>query len=257
MTRTRNSAHTLMANYPDNWALVIPLANEEAELPDFANALRGLMDEQGGGRVYFVVDRVSTDNTLACCRRLEQEDPRFTTCWMPGNRHVVDAYLNGLRAAADAGHEIIIEMDAGFSHDPRAVPAFLRALNEGNDCAFGSRYINGGSMVDSPPGRRVLSKGGTRLAQWLLGAKLADMTSGFQGFRRPVLVKLLDHPLHSRAHFYQTEVRHLLRKQKLIEVPIHYRAPSPRVSRGAIGNSLAVLARYALLRLTGRSPFIP
>lgn len=245
-----------MANYPDNWALVIPLANEEAELPDFAAALRELMDEQRGGRVYFVVDRVSTDDTLDCCRRLEQDDPRFTTCWMPENRHVVHAYLGGLRAAADAGHEIIIEMDAGFSHDPRAVPAFLRALNEGNDCAFGSRYINGGSMVDSPPGRRVLSKGGTLLAQWLLGAKLADMTSGFQGFRRAVLVKLLDHPLHSRAHFYQTEVRHLLRKQKLIEVPIHYRAPSPRVSRGAIGNSLAVLARYALLRLAGRSPFI-
>lgn len=246
-----------MANYPDNWALVIPLANEEAELPEFASALRELMDQQGGGKVYFVVDRVSTDDTLACCRRLEQDDPRFTTCWMPQNRHVVDAYLNGLRAATDAGHEIIIEMDAGFSHDPRAVPAFLRALNEGNDCAFGSRYINGGSMVDSPLGRRVLSKGGTLLAQWLLGAKLADMTSGFQGFRRPVLAKLLDHPLLSRAHFYQTEVRHLLRKQKLIEVPIHYRAPSPRVSRGAIGNSIAVLARYALLRLTARSPFIP
>ena len=132
----------------------------------------------------------------------------------------------------------------------------MRALNEGNDCAFGSRYINGGSMVDSPLGRRVLSKGGTILARYLLGAKLADMTSGYQAFRRSLLEKLAAYPLKSRAHFYQTEVRHLLRDQKLIEVPIHYRAPSPRVSHGAIRNSIAVLGYYMLQRLRGKSPVI-
>ena len=168
----------------------------------------------------------------------------------------VDAYMNGFREALNDGHEIIIEMDGGLSHDPRAIPAFLRALNEGNDCAFGSRYINGGSMVDSPFKRRFLSKGGSILAQWLLGAKLADMTSGFQAFRRSVLLKAVDYPLLSKAHFYQTELRHLLRKEKLIEVPIHYRAPSPRVSSGAIRNSLSVLLRYFLLRLIGKSPSI-
>lgn len=246
-----------MPQYPNNWALVIPLANEEEELPAFAAALRMLMNEMEGGFVYFIVDRASMDRTLECCRQIESEDGRFATCWLPENRNVVDAYVNGFKEALKGEHEIVIEMDAGFSHDPRAIPAFLRALNEGNDCAFGSRYINGGSMVDSPPRRRMLSKGGTILAQYLLGSRLADMTSGYQGFRREVLEKLVNYPLRSRAHFYQTEVRHLLRKQKLIEVPIHYRAPSPRVSRGAIINSLQVLAYYTLRRLFGRSPWIP
>jgi dolichol-phosphate mannosyltransferase len=82
------------------------------------------------------------------------------------------------------------------------------------------------------------------------------MTSGYQGFRRDVLRKLVDYPLRSKAHFYQTEVRHLLKRQKLIEVPIHYRAPSPRVSRGAIRNSIAVLAYYTLRRIAGSSPYI-
>ena len=245
-----------MRNYADNWALVIPLANEESDLPEFATALQRLMDTEGGGTVYFVVDCVSKDSTLECCKEIERRDARFITNWMPGNRNVVDAYVNGFKAALEGNHEIIIEMDAGFSHDPRAVPAFLRALNEGNDCAFGSRYINGGSMVDSPLPRRILSRGGTILAQVLLGSKLADMTSGYQGFRKEVLRKLVDYPLRSKAHFYQTEVRHLLRKQKLIEVPIHYRAPSPRVSQGAILNSLQVLGYYLLLRLGGRSPSI-
>ena len=236
--------------------MVIPLANEETELPEFAEALRLVMDAAEGGTVYFVVDRVSKDRTLECCEEISKRDPRFITKWIPENRNVVDAYINGFKEALKDGHEIIIEMDGGLSHDPRAIPAFLRAMNEGNDCAFGSRYINGGSMVDSPFKRRFLSKGGTLLAQWLLGAKLADMTSGYQGFRRSVLLKVVDYPLLSRAHFYQTELRHLLRKQKLIEVPIHYRAPSPRVSQGAIRNSVTVLFHYFIRRMLGSSPTI-
>ena len=241
-----------MFNYPNNWAVVIPLANEEKELPEFAEALRSVMDEAGGGSIYFIIDQVSTYRTLEICKDLEIQDARYKAKWIPKNRNVVDAYINGFKEALKDGHEIIIEMDGGMSHDPRAIPAFLRALNEGNDCAFGSRYINGGSMVDSPFKR----KGGTVLARWLLGAKLADMTSGFQGFRREVLLKVVDYPLLSKAHFYQTELRYLLRKQKLIEVPIHYRAPSPRVSSGAVRNSVAVLMHYFLRRISGNSPSI-
>ena len=246
----------MASTYPNNWAAVIPLANEEAELPELAKALRLVMDMVEGGTVYFVVDRVSRDRTLECCEELGTQDSRFKTRWIPENRNVVDAYINGFKEALKDGHEIIIEMDGGLSHDPRAIPAFLRAMNEGNDCAFGSRYINGGSMVDSPFKRRFLSKGGSILARVLLGAKLADMTSGYQAFRRSVLIKMVDYPLRSKAHFYQTELRHLLRSQKLIEVPIHYRAPSPRVSKGAIRNSVVVLIHYFLLRLQGRSPSI-
>ncbi|RYD37621.1 MAG: glycosyltransferase [Verrucomicrobiaceae bacterium] len=245
-----------MKNYPDNWAVVVPLANEERELPEFVSSIRSVMDRLEGGVVYMVVDNVSTDRTLEMCRDLESSDPRFRLRFLQQNRNVVDAYINGFREALSGGHEIIIEMDGGLSHDPRAIPAFLRALNEGNDCAFGSRYINGGSMVDSPFRRRFLSKFGTLLAQVLLGSKLADMTSGYQAFRSDVLQRIVDYPLLSKAHFYQTELRHLLRKEKLIEVPIHYRAPSPRVSRGAILNSLSVLGFYFSRRLTGRNPII-
>ena len=245
-----------MSKYPNNWAVVIPLANEEAELPELAASLSSVMDAMEGGTVYFVIDKVSKDRTRECCEELSGKDSRFLAKWIPENRNVVDAYMNGFREALKGGHEIIIEMDGGLSHDPRAIPAFLRALNEGNDCAFGSRYINGGSMVDSPFGRRFLSKGGTVLARWLLGAKLADMTSGFQGFRRPVLERLVEYPLLSKAHFYQTELRHLLRKQKLIEVPIHYRAPSPGVSQGAVRNSIAVLLHYFLRRIARRKTAI-
>jgi dolichol-phosphate mannosyltransferase len=242
-----------MRPYPDNWAVIIPMANEEPDFDPFVRQLKAAMDHLDGGTVYFVVDHVSRDRTLDLCREAGEKDSRFHTLWAPENRNVVDAYMRGLREAVDQGHEIIIEMDGGLSHDPRALPGFLRALNEGNDCAFGSRYINGGSMVDSNWQRRFLSKGGSHLARLLLGVRFADMTSGYQAFRRNVLVKLFEVPLLSKAHFYQTEVRYLLRNEKAIEVPIHYRAPSPSVSRGAILNSFAVLGHYALRRFTGRA----
>lgn len=237
-----------------NWAAVVPLANEADNFATFEAALTKVLDELGSGHVFLVVDRASTDNTRTLVQDLAARDSRYKEIWAPENKNVVDAYLRGFRVSLDAGHDIIVEMDAGMSHDPAAIPMFLRVLHEGNECAFGSRYINGGSMVDSPWKRRFLSKGGSIVARILLGAKLSDMTSGFQGFHRGVLERLLGYPLKSKAHFYQTEVRHLLRHTRLIEVPIHYRAPSPRVSSGAIKNSLQVLRYYSVQRLLKRSP---
>lgn len=242
-----------MRPYPDNWAAIIPMANEEPDFHPLIAQLQASMDQLEGGNVFFIVDKASRDRTLELCQGISETDHRFHTIWAPENRNVVDAYLRGFREAVDLGYEIIIEMDGGLSHDPRALPGFLRALHEGNDCAFGSRYINGGSMVDSAWQRRLLSKGGSVLARVLLGVRFADMTSGYQAFRRDILVRLLEVELLSRAHFYQTEVRYLLRREKVIEVPIHYRAPSPRVSQNAIRNSFSVLAHYTFLRITGRA----
>jgi len=240
----------------NDWAAVIPMANEEEDFAPFVKLLSEVMDVLGTGKIYFVIDNASKDKTLDLAREQEKKDPRFEVVWAPQNRSVVDAYLNGFRYAYDRGHQLIIEMDAGLSHDPRALPMFLRVLNEGNECAFGSRFINGGSMGDSPFKRRMLSKTGTILANLLLGTKLKDMTSGFQGFHRDVMGELLQYPLLSKAHFYQTELRYLLRKRRIFEVPIHYKAPSPRVSQAAIKNANQTLLHYFIERLKGNSPTI-
>jgi dolichol-phosphate mannosyltransferase len=237
-----------------NWAAVVPMANEENDFQDFIDVFTQELDSLGSGKVYLVVDSVSKDKTRELCESLSSRDERYITIWAPENRNIVDAYKRGFVEALAAGHELIIEMDAGLSHDPRAIPMFLRVLNEGNEVAFGSRYINGGSMADSPFFRRFMSKGGTVAAKVLLGSKPADMTSGFQGFHREILQKLLEYKLRSTGHFYQTEVRHLMRNSRWIEVPIHYRAPSPRVSQNAIKNSIVVLLEYFVLRITGKSP---
>ncbi len=239
--------------YYKKWAIVIPLANEEADFVPFIDMINLVINELHPGNIYFIIDKASKDRTLELCQELSAKDPRYVTVWAPENKNVVDAYVKGLQVAYEAGNEIIIEMDAGLSHDPRAIPMFLRVLNEGNDCAFGSRFINGGSMGDSPFKRRFLSKTGTVLANLLLGTKLHDMTSGFQGFHRDIVAKIINHKFKSKAHFYQTELRYLLRKHRTFEVPIHYQAPSPRVSKNAISNAYETLFYYFFQRLSGKS----
>jgi dolichol-phosphate mannosyltransferase len=238
-----------------DFAVVVPMANEEDDFGPFTDALRAELDSLGSGKVYFIVDKASKDKTLELCRGLSDRDRRFVTVWAPENRNVVDAYVRGYREAC-ADHEYIIEMDAGLSHDPRALPMFLRVLNEGNECAFGSRFINGGSIWKSSFRRTFLSRTGTILSNFLLGTRMRDMTSGFQGFHRSVVEQFLKYPLRSRAHFYQTELRYLLRHKRYIEVPIHYRAPSPSVSGRAIRNSVAVLWWYFMRRLQGKAAII-
>ena len=218
------------------------MANEEKEFLPFINIVKKVIEIYPPGKVYLVVDNVSKDSTLNLCKTLSIKDERFRTIWAPGNKNVVDAYLKGLKTAFDNNHDLFIEMDAGLSHDPRAIPMFLRVLNEGNECAFGSRFVIGGSMTESPLNRVFLSRIGTLLAKILLGSKLSDMTSGFQGFHRPVVEKILSNNFRSTGHFYQTELRHLLKDCRTAEVPIHYKAPSPRVSRKSIINALSTLA---------------
>jgi dolichol-phosphate mannosyltransferase len=233
-----------------NWAVIIPMANEENEFALFTSEVASILDELHSGKVYLVTDTVSKDRTKELCDSLAAKDNRFVSVYAPENKNVVDAYIRGYREAYKGGHEFIIEMDAGLSHDPKVIPLFLESFATGNECVFGSRFIKGGSMGDSPFKRKFLSVAGTLLSNFLLGTKLKDMTSGFQGFSREVVGKLINYPLLSKAHFYQTEVRYLLRKRKQVEIPIQYKAPSPRVSENAIKNSISVLAHLFIKRIS-------
>jgi dolichol-phosphate mannosyltransferase len=240
----------------DNWCVIIPMANEEKEFQPLISRLKEMMDRIGSGRVYMVVDKVSVDDTRNLCEATSREDKRFATVWAPENRHLVDAYMSGYKAALRNNHDLIIEMDAGLSHDPYALPMFLRVLNEGNECAFGSRFINGGSIVETSFRRRFLSRSGSNLSNLCLGTELRDMTSGYQGFAREIVEKFVQLDLRSKGHFYQTELRFLLKKTRYMEVPIHYKAPSPNVNIKSIINSLNCLVYYTFMRLFHKVDYI-
>jgi dolichol-phosphate mannosyltransferase len=232
-------------------AVVCPMANEGQDAPRFVSAV---LDRCVGFRtvIFFaILDRATTDNSLELLRQLERTESRLRVIWAPENRCVVDAYLRGYREALRSDADWILEIDAGFSHQPDDIPQFFQAMEEGYDCVFGSRFIQGGSISDTPLKRQVLSRGGTLLANVLLGTKLKDMTSGFELFSRNALQMVLDKGIQSRAHFFQTEIKTYCAHLRTREVPIRYKSASPRVSRSAVLDSVRQLGRLAKLRYRG------
>lgn len=227
--------------------IVCPMANEGDQAVAFCKAV---LEQCSGFKavVFFAVfDRANKDSSLDQMRELEQVEPRLRVVWAPENRCVVDAYLRGYREALDAGSDWILEIDAGFSHQPEDIPQFFTAMDRGLDCVFGSRFI--GRFEKSSAKRRFISWGGTMLANLLLGTKQTDMTSGFELFSRETLLMVLGRGIQSRAHFFQTEIKTYCRNLKFTEVPITYRAASPRLGASAVKEAFNQLWRLFQLRL--------
>lgn len=223
-------------NPPPFFALIVPLANEADTLFPLAERIRDVLDTTAlEGRVFWVVDTASQDDTRACAEEFSATEKRFKTLWAPQNRHLCDAYRYGLRVAYRQGARYLIEMDGGGSHDPAVIPQFLEALRR-HDCAWGSRFVAGGRMEGSLS-RRLLSRGASWLTNRMLGTRLRDMTSGFQGFRRAPVRAWLDYEPLSSMHFYQTEMRYQLRHFSAAEVPIHYRPTSKGVPMASLQNA--------------------
>jgi len=234
--------------------IVCPMANERANAVKFVRAVLEQCQPQGFKSVTFfaVLDRASKDGTLELLRELEKDEPRLRVVWAPENRSVVDAYLRGYREAINRGADWILEIDAGYSHQPAEIPQFFERMFEGYDCVFGSRFCAGGRMEESPLKRRIISRGGSVLTNMLLGTNLKDMTSGFELFKRPVLEEVLERGIHSRGHFFQTEIKAYCRGRRITEVPIHYRAASDSVNNTVLKDAFNNLWRLFRLRLNGR-----
>ena len=227
--------------------IVCPMANEGDEAVAFCEEV--LRHCSGFQRVTFfaVFDRITKDSSLDQMRQLELSEPRLRVVWAPENRCVVDAYMRGFKEALAAGCDWILEIDAGFSHQPSDIPQFFDAMEQGMDCVFGSRSI--GCFKDSSMKRRIVSMGGTVLSNLLLGTRQTDMTSGFELFSRETLAMAIDRGIQSRAHFFQTEIKTYCRKLKFVEVPITYRSASPRLGSSAVKEAFVQLWRLFQLRI--------
>jgi dolichol-phosphate mannosyltransferase len=235
-------------------ALVIPLANEEENFPEFIHSLNTGISEVLNIVVYFVLDNASKDMTLELCKEVSKVNPQFKTIHETKNRNVVDAYLRGFKEAMDNGHDLIIEMDGGLSHNPIQIQHFIEFYSQGYDAIFGSRFIKGSSTFNYGYRRKFLSKTGTVLSNLMLGVSYRDGTSGFQAFDANLMKKILQYPVRSKGHFYQTEIRFLCRKINHIEIPISYNSPSAGLSGASLSNAISTLLYYFCNRLIFKSP---
>jgi len=234
--------------------IVCPMANESETAVAFVQEVLAQCELAGFKSIKFfvVLDNASKDNTLQLMQELAQKRPELRVVWAPQNRSVVDAYVTGYQEALAAGSDWILEIDAGFTHQPAEIPQFFARMSEGYDCVFGSRFCENGSFEKGTKQRYFISWGGTLLANIFLGTRLKDMTSGFELFTRPALEGVLVRGIRSRGPFFQTEIKTYCRQLNTTEVPIHYRSPSHNLNNSTIQDALANLWRLFRLRLAGR-----
>lgn len=219
--------------------IVMPVANEESTMENVLKEITQLPYDEL--YIYPVIDAYSKDQTEEIIREWEQKTRKVKCIFYKESKGVISCYLEGFRRALEDGAEQIIEMDGGGSHRPEEIPQFMDRLKEGYDCVWGSRFMPGGDISDHPWYRRLLSSGGTYLANLVLGTRLRDMTSGFEGFQRHVLESLdLDRFL-SKGHMYQTEMRYYCRNLKTVEVPIHYRGGVSSLKWKSVAEALKIL----------------
>ncbi len=228
------------------------MANEGERAVDFVNAVLARCQEFKKRTFLVVLDRANKDNTLDLMRKHAETTPDLTVVWAPENRGPVDAYVRGYRDALALNPDWILEIDAGFSHQPSDIPVLFSKMQEGYDCVFGSRFCPGGSIRESSKKRYWISWGGTFLTNMLLGTKLQDMTSGFQLFTREALQMIVDRSIQSRGPFFQTEMKTYCRNLEVAEAPIHYRAASHNVGSKQIKDAFKNLWRLFGMRLAGR-----
>lgn len=221
--------------------IVMPVANEEATMGQILDEILNL--SYNNLYIYPVIDSYSRDRTEEIIREKEKKNNKVKCIFHEKSDGVVSCYLEGFKRALADGAELILEMDGGGSHLPSEIPVFLEMLNKGYDCVWGSRFIEGGSMREQPLYRRILSQGGTILANLVLGTKLKDMTSGFEGFQRGILEDMDLDAFLSKGHMYQTEMRYYCRNKHTLEVPIHYVGTASSLKTSSVTEALRLLFR--------------
>lgn len=219
--------------------IVMPVANEESTMGQILDEILALPYDNL--YIYPVIDSYSKDRTEEIIREREKVSDKVKCIFYKESKGVITCYLEGFRQALLDGAEWIIEMDGGGSHRPLEIPSFIQRLDEGYDCVWGSRFIDGGSMKEQPFYRRVLSQGGTYLSNFVLGTKLKDMTSGFEGFQRRILENMNLDAFLSKGHMYQTEMRYYCRNFHTIEVPIHYVGSASSLKGSSVLEALKIL----------------
>jgi dolichol-phosphate mannosyltransferase len=208
------------ANQPiDPVLVVIPTYNERENLTPI---LRRLHESLPAVHV-LVVDDSSPDGTGELADKLAADDKRIQVLHRTEKAGLGAAYVAGFRWGLERDYATIVEMDADGSHAPEDLPRVLDALGDA-DLVLGSRYVPGGSVVNWPRRREILSRGANLYSRLALGVKIRDITAGFRAYRRPVLEKLPLDEISSRGYCFQIDLawRTLQAGFEVVEVPITF-----------------------------------
>ena len=202
----------------DRFLAILPTYNESENLPRIVPQILA----QDPRLDVLVVDDSSPDGTGRLADELAAAEPRVHVLHREHKAGLGRAYIAGFSWALEAGYDLMFEIDADFSHDPRFLLDLIAAVEAGADLAIGSRYKTGVNVINWPMSRLLLSYFANVYARLITGLPLTDATAGFKCFRRSVLQAIPLHEVKSNGYAFQIEMnfRAWRKKFRLVEIPI-------------------------------------
>ena len=173
-----------------------------------------------------VVDDNSPDGTKSLVNKLKIKYPdKLFLLNRKKKMGLGPAYLDGFSWALQYNYNIIFEMDADRSHNPKEIPKMIKILQDGFDLVVGSRYKDGINVLNWPIGRILLSYMASIYVRIITGMPITDPTSGFVGYKSVVLKKIGLDNIKFQGYAFQIEMKYKgwINSFSLIEHPIVFK----------------------------------
>ena len=222
--------------------VIIPTFNERENLPRILDRVRAAVPEVS----VLVVDDSSPDGTGAIADERAAADPKIAVLHRTEKNGLGPAYFAGFKWGLSNGFDVLVEMDADGSHAPEQLPRLLDALDHA-DLVIGSRYVRGGSVVNWPKRRLVLSRGANLYSRLALGVGIKDITAGYRAYRAEVIEAIPLKEVASHGYVFQVDLawRTILGGFRVVEVPITFTEREIGVSKMS-----GSIVREALVKIT-------
>ena len=205
---------------PSIW-IIIPTYNERDNVGPITEAVLGSVPDAH----VLIVDDGSPDGTGELADEMAAKNPAIAVLHLQAKQGLGRAYVAAFENLLERNADIIVQMDADFSHPVRFLPALLEPLRSGTaDLVLGSRYVKGGQIPRWNIIRRFVSRGGSVFSQIVLLMPYHDLTGGFKAWRAPVLRQIECEKLHAGGYAFQIETtfRARLAGARVVEVPITF-----------------------------------
>ncbi len=233
--------------------VVVPTYNERQNVQELIPKVLSQLP----GIEMLIVDDASPDGTGGYVDSVAAGEPRVHTIHRPGKMGLGSAYVEGFKYALDAGADLIVQMDADFSHDPDVIPELVKRCDE-YDVVLGSRYITGANVVNWPLRRLFLSYFANVYTHIVTGLPLRDSTGGFKCFKRKVIAALDLDAIRSDGYSFQIEVNFRCWRKgfSIIEIPIVFvdrHSGTSKMSRRIVWEAMWLVWRLRLERILRRA----
>lgn len=230
--------------------VIIPTYNEALNISDVIHRLRATQIELD----ILIVDDNSPDGSGQIADDLCDE--RTFVLHRPGKGGLGPAYLAGFKWGFAENYQYFIEMDADGSHQPEELHKLLDFASRA-DLVLGTRWMEGGSVINWPNSRRLISRFGTRYASLALGLPYKDVTTGYRLLSRQLIADILNSELTTIGYGFQIEIVRIAReKQRIIkEVPITFIervAGKSKMSKRIIFEAWSKTTQWGFARLLHR-----